>query len=61
MNTVPRQDGSIRRRHGCRYCQIRWTSSESIDSGSLLSAFVPRPAIGDQPLVDRDPLSSDAA
>jgi hypothetical protein len=46
LNTVHRQDGSIRRRHGCRACQIRWTGAEEIDPGSLVAAFVPRPVVG---------------
>lgn len=47
LNTVHRQDGSIRRRHGCRYCQIRWTSTEEIAPGSLVAAPVPRPIVGE--------------
>lgn len=47
INTVPRRDGTIRRRHGCERCQIRWTSSEEITPGSLTSAVV-RKSSGDQ-------------
>lgn len=49
LNTVHRGDGSIRRRHGCRNCQIRWTSEDGVVPGSLVSAFVPRPTVADLP------------
>jgi len=51
LNTVHRQDGSIRRRHGCRACQIRWTSTEEFAPGSLAAVFVPRPVVGAPALV----------
>lgn len=47
LNTVHRADGSVRRRHGCRHCQIRWTSSEDYETDSILKAFVPRPTCGE--------------
>lgn len=46
LNTVHREDGAVRRRRGCRLCQIRWTTTECLVSGSLLKAFVPRPIVG---------------
>lgn len=46
LNTVHREDGEIRRRRGCRHCQIRWTTYESIQPRTLISAFVPRPVVG---------------
>lgn len=49
LNTVHREDGVVRRRHGCRLCQIRWTSFERIVLSSLVKAFVPRPAVGGAP------------
>lgn len=42
INTVHRLDGTIRRRHGCERCQIRWTSSEGVTPGTLVSAVVRR-------------------
>jgi transcriptional regulator NrdR family protein len=47
LNTVHREDGVVRRRRGCRACQIRWTTYEDIEAGSLINAFVPRPVVGD--------------
>lgn len=47
LNTVHREDGVVRRRRGCRACQIRWTTYEDIEVGSLINAFVPRPVVGD--------------
>lgn len=41
LNVHHRLDGSIRRRHGCRDCQIRWTASEVITPGSLMAAAIP--------------------
>jgi transcriptional regulator NrdR family protein len=53
LNTVHREDGIVRRRRGCRLCQIRWTTLEKTDLGSLIQAFVPRPVVGLlQPLAD---------
>lgn len=46
LNTVHRDDGSVRRRRGCRLCQIRWTTYEDLEPGSLIKAFVPRPMVG---------------
>jgi transcriptional regulator NrdR family protein len=48
LNTVHRDDGVVRRRRGCRLCQIRWTTLEKLEAGSLIRAFVPRPVVGDQ-------------
>jgi transcriptional regulator NrdR family protein len=42
LNIHHRLDGSIRRRHGCRNCQIRWSASELITPGSLTAAAVPQ-------------------
>lgn len=47
LNTVHREDGVVRRRRGCRHCQVRWTTLESYEPGTLIRAFVPRPAVGD--------------
>lgn len=49
LNTVHRLDGTIRRRHGCWYCQIRWTASEEITPGSIAAAVVRKSASGAQP------------
>lgn len=46
LNTVHREDGIVRRRRGCRLCQIRWTTLEKMDLDSLIQAFVPRPVVG---------------
>jgi hypothetical protein len=48
LNTVHREDGVVRRRRGCRLCQIRWTTRERLEAGSLLKAFVPRPVVGNE-------------
>lgn len=42
INTVHRLDGSIRRRHGCWHCQLRWTGEELISPGSMKQDAVPR-------------------
>lgn len=46
LNTVHREDSSVRRRRGCRRCQVRWTTIESYEPGTLIKAFVPRPVVG---------------
>jgi transcriptional regulator NrdR family protein len=38
LRTRHRADGSIRRRHECVACRIRWTSTEEITLGSIRSA-----------------------
>lgn len=45
LNTVQRNDGITRRRLGCRRCQIRWSTVEDFEPGSITSAPVPRPAV----------------
>lgn len=55
LNTVHRGDGNVRRRHGCRKCQIRWTGLESLEPQSIIAAFVPRPVVGDFSLSEADP------
>ena len=35
LNTRHRADGSVRRRHVCLACNLRWTSSEEICLGSI--------------------------
>jgi transposase-like protein len=41
LNTRHRVDGSIRRRHVCLACRIRWTSLEDAVLGSICSAAAP--------------------
>jgi transcriptional regulator NrdR family protein len=43
LRTRHRADGSIRRRHECSSCQIRWTTTEEITPGSI-RAVTPSPA-----------------
>jgi transcriptional regulator NrdR family protein len=38
VNTVHRLDGSVRRRHECSACRIRWTGYEKIAAGSIQAA-----------------------
>lgn len=45
LNTVQRSDGATRRRVGCRRCQIRWTTIEELEPGSITSAPVHRPVV----------------
>jgi transcriptional regulator NrdR family protein len=35
INVVHRLDGSVRRRHGCDTCAIRWTSYENLVPASI--------------------------
>jgi hypothetical protein len=36
-----RLDGSIRRRHTCARCELRWTASEELIPGSITRAPLP--------------------
>ena len=44
INTHHRLDGAIRRRHGCRRCQIRWTAIELVEPGTIKADVVRPPA-----------------
>jgi len=41
-----RVDGSIRRRHTCAHCEIRWTAVETIEPGTVQKAPLPRRLAG---------------
>jgi transcriptional regulator NrdR family protein len=54
--TRHRADGSVRRRHTCLDCAIRWTTTESISPGSIRVAVPPKAlaaAKGRQPVAEQ--------
>jgi transcriptional regulator NrdR family protein len=42
LTTRHRSDGTIRRRHTCAACRIRWTTTEGITPGSIKAARLPQ-------------------